>query len=157
MAPVSRRSFLAGFTGLSVFMTAQAVRAGHTAPPSDSEHSIGPWRVRWMGWKEPGTQPIKFGYWFAYHASDRQRFLWIASTLGRIQRLRELEIIDMSYQRQRGWPLTALDSPDRFEAAKVATYRALKDALIQAESPSWVEWPSNGFRPNGSQELGLLL
>jgi hypothetical protein len=147
MAPVSRRSFLAGLIAAPVIIQA----APAAAMPNEAEHAIGPWRVRWMGWKEVPNQLVKFGYWFAWHESDRDRYHWIASTFGRLERVRAFELID-THRTDNHWPLSAHEPAERFERAKHLAYAELSKALRETAYSTWIEW-SETYRPNGGREL----
>lgn len=127
---LSRRDWLRG-VGLAAGALCVPSLA-QVKPPSEDEHRVGGWLVRWSGWKLPANQAVKFGYWFAYRpewvgVSDRARAMPIATTLGAVAWYRELAVIDTV--RRDGWPCSEWCSAEAFESAKIRAYRSLVKEL----------------------------
>lgn len=132
---LSRRSFFGFFPLAVVAASADASqKSALRAPYSDLEHEVGIWRVRWMDWRIPPNQHVKFGYWFAYLPSGAHPSLtdyrhWISPTTGHLQRVPDLGVIDTS-RPDRSWPVSLTEPESRFREAKTRAYWQLVEALL---------------------------
>lgn len=146
---LGRRGFIQAIASIAALGAAASPGA---AKPNEADHQVGQWRVRWMGWRTPANQAIKFGFWLAYHATDRHRWHWVSTTLGHVGRYRDPEMIDTSLRRDsRGeWPHNEWDSAEAFTKGQANAYNALIERLRLSEQFDWEEWPpeNNGFRPS---------
>ncbi len=117
MAPVSRRSFLAGLIATA------PIAASVGAASSDGEHVINGWRVRWSGWREPANQLVRVGFWVGLPPSSFQppdgdaRGIY-CSTTGAHGRYVDGYTLDCS-RWDSSWPVSSVRHSDsEFNVAK---------------------------------------
>jgi hypothetical protein len=85
--------------------------------------------VWWVEWMSPVDMIGCVGYWAALvPPDDRGRNVLVSTTFGSVQRIRELERIDLSLNRD--WPTTTIFSTKaEKEALKARALRALYAAM----------------------------
>ena len=112
----TRRSFLGAAAGL---LTAAGVLAASVhadqpkivMPKNDDgttdwlDFERGGHRVRWMGWRTPMNQVVTFGLWVAWPIAKSFDKIWVASTLGSVTRVPEMEVIDSTFYKDYGTKL----------------------------------------------------
>lgn len=118
-----------GFLGLlGAFATAGAVGTVPSRPDPDAftYHGVA---IRWCDWREPVDQNVSVGFWVAHVAPDeRGRDYLISTTLGNLDRYREMDRIFLT--RQNDWPwIGAFATTSERAAVKARALAVLKAAL----------------------------
>ena len=116
----TRRVFLSSVA--AVPLMALQVGAGDQRPPDVVTYRG--WTCRWMGWREPVDQLVKFGFWVARRPD--QPLLRYTTTMGVSDVCHEGEVFDTTCRRGV-WP-----SPIEAATADPVWLDALRDRAFRA-------------------------
>lgn len=89
------------------------------------EFELGPWHVRWCGYRQPSNQIVLFGVWVAFQrdfAEQESKRIeiryWVSCTLGSTNQYRAFDTFDTTFYKEHGSMLFHFSSEADLAAAK---------------------------------------